>query len=158
MRREAELISALRALATDPSARGLLDDAAVLEVGGATLVLTHDMIVENVHFLPGDPPEDIAWKLVAVNFSDLAAKGAKPIGVLLGYGLREDAAWNNAFVGGLGRALAAFDAPLLGGDTTSLPVDAPNSFGMTAIGLATGPVPSRSGARAGDQLWVSGTI
>jgi thiamine-monophosphate kinase len=158
MSRESELIAALRALATDPAARGLLDDAAVLEIGGVTLVLTHDMIVENVHFLPGDPPEDVAWKLVAVNFSDLAAKGAKPIGVLLGFGLREDAAWNNAFVGGLGRALAAFGTPLLGGDTTSLPVDAPNSFGMTAIGIASGPVPSRSGASEGDMLWVSGTI
>jgi thiamine-monophosphate kinase len=158
MSRESDLIATLRGLATHPAARGLMDDAAVLEVGGTTLVLTHDMIVENVHFLPDDPPGDVAWKLVAVNFSDLAAKGARPLGVLLGYGLREDAAWNAAFVEGLGKVLAAFGVPLLGGDTTSLPVDAPNSFGMTAIGLASGPAPSRAGARPGDALWVSGTI
>ena len=71
--------------AGDPAARGLLDDAAVLEIGGATLVLTHDMIVEGVHFLPDDPPGDVAWKLLAVNLSDLAAKGARPVGALLGY-------------------------------------------------------------------------
>lgn len=158
MSRESDLLLSLRALATDPAARGLLDDAAVLEVGGATLVLTHDMLVEGVHFLSEDPPGDVAWKLVAVNLSDLAAKGARPIGVLLGFGLREDASWNKAFVEGLGRALAAFEVPLLGGDTTSLPVDAPDCFGLTAIGIADGPVPSRSGAQPGDLLWVSGTI
>ena len=79
---EADFIARLRSIATDPAARGLADDVAVL----GDLVLTHDMIVEGVHFLPDDTPQDIAWKLVAVNLSDLAAKGAAPLGVLLGKG------------------------------------------------------------------------
>ena len=144
----------MRALAPDPAARGLFDDAAVLELGGETLVLTHDMIVEGVHFLPNDPPGDVAWKLVAVNLSDLAAKGARPIGALLGFTLG-DADWDRAFAKGLGEALAAFGLPLLGGDTVSSPTRA---LGLTAIGRAAGPVPARSGARPGDRLWVSGTI
>jgi thiamine-monophosphate kinase len=150
---EAAFIDSLRALATSPAARGLADDAAVLEVGGTTLVLTHDVIAEGVHFLPDDPPGDVAWKLVAVNLSDLAAKGARPLGVLLGFALGEEA-WDRAFVEGLSAALRAFGLPLLGGDT----VAAPRVLGLTAIGEATGPVPSRSGAKPGDHLWVSGTI
>jgi thiamine-monophosphate kinase len=154
MSAEAAFIDSLRALATDPAARGLLDDAAVLEVGGETLVLTHDMIVEGVHYLPGDPPADVAWKLIAVNLSDLAAKGARPLGVLLGFTLGE-AAWDKAFAEGLAAVLTAFAIPLLGGDTVSAPA---RVLGLTAIGRAAGPVPSRSGARPGDLLWVSGTI
>jgi thiamine-monophosphate kinase len=153
MSAEADFIAALRALATSPAARGLADDAAVLELGGRRLVLTHDVLAEGVHFLAGDPPEDVAWKLLAVNLSDLAAKGATPLGVLLGYPLGEEA-WNRAFVEGLGAALAAFNVPLLGGDT----VAAPRVLGLTAIGEAAGPVPSRGGALPGDGLWVTGTI
>ena len=147
----------MRPLATDPGARGFLDDAALLEVGGQTLILTHDMIVEGVHYLPGDPPEDVAWKLVAVNLSDLAAKGARPLGALLGYALG-DTAWDRAFASGLRTVLTAFAMPLLGGDTVSMPAGAPRALGLTALGTASGPVPSRSGARPGDQLWVSGAI
>ena len=154
---ESAFIASLRALATGPAARGLLDDTAVLEVGGKSLVLTHDMLVEGVHFLPGDPPGDVAWKLVAVNLSDLAAKGARPLVVLLGYGLG-DPEWDCAFVAGLGTALAAFDTALLGGDTVAAPAGAPRTLGLTAIGEAAGPVPSRSGARMGDHLWVTGAI
>jgi len=153
MSAEAEFIAALRALATSPAARGLADDAAVLEVGGRRLVLTHDVLAEGVHFLPDDPPGDVAWKLLAVNLSDLAAKGATPLGVLLGYPLGDES-WDRAFVEGLGAALAAFGVPLLGGDT----VAAPRVLGLTAIGESGGPVPSRGGARPGDALWVSGTI
>ncbi|HEV7660587.1 MAG TPA: thiamine-phosphate kinase [Allosphingosinicella sp.] len=154
MSAETAFIDSLRALATDPAARGLLDDAAVLDVGGETLVLTHDMIVEGVHYLPGDPPGDVAWKLVAVNLSDLAAKGARPIGVLLGFTLGgED--WDRAFADGLGAALAAFGVPLLGGDTVCAPA---RVLSLTAIGRAAHLPPSRSGARPGDLLWVSGTI
>jgi hypothetical protein len=108
---ETDLLAALRGIAPHPAARGLMDDAAVL----GDLVLTHDMIVEGVHFLPTDPPADIAWKLVAVNLSDLAAKGAVPLGVLTGTGLTQDSSWNAAFVEGLGAALAALNVPLLGG-------------------------------------------
>lgn len=157
MTAESEFIQLLRSLAGHPAARGLMDDAAVLEVGGANLVLTQDMIVEGVHFLATDPPEDVAWKLVAVNLSDLAGKGARPIGALLGYSLGDDG-WDRAFVSGLGSALQAFGLALLGGDTVRPPSDAPRSFGLTAIGEAPGPVPSRADAKAGDLLWVSGSI
>ena len=153
---EAAFVRALRGLASFPAARGLLDDAAVLDVGCARLVLTHDMLVEGVHFLPTDPPGGVAWKLVAVNLSDLAAKGARPLGALLGYTLTGDEAWDAAFLEGLATALRAFDLPLLGGDTVSS--SGPRTLGLTAIGEATGPVPSRSGARPGDHLWVSGSI
>ena len=145
---EADFLTLLRPLATHPAARGLLDDAAVL----GDLVLTHDVLVEGVHFLPGDSPETVAWKLVAVNLSDLAAKGATPVGVLLGYPL-STSVWDAAFVRGLGEALTHFDVPLLGGDT----VTGPRVLSLTAIGRAE-IAPSRSGARASDRLWVTGTI
>ena len=157
MTAESEFISALRRIATDPAARGLFDDVAVLEIGGATLVLTHDMLVEGVHYRPGDPPGDVAWKLVAANLSDLAGKGARPLGVLLGYALG-DGRWDAEFTTGLHITLAAFGLPLLGGDTVALPQGSPRVLGLTAMGTADGPVPARYGARAGDHLWVSGTI
>lgn len=152
---EADFIARLRAIATDPAARGLADDAAVL----GDMVLTHDMIVEGVHFLPDERPQDVAWKLVAVNLSDLAAKGAVPVGVLLGYSLAGDEAWDIAFADGLDIVLRRYGLPLLGGDTVGVPAGAPRSFGLTAIGRAPAEgAPSRSGMRPGDQLWVSGTI
>ena len=157
MAAEERFVGQLRCLARSAAARGLVDDAAVLAIGGTTLVLTHDMLVEGVHYLPDDPPEDVAWKLVAVNLSDLAAKGARPVGALLGYTLG-DAAWDAAFVAGLGTALGAFGMPLLGGDTVSAPAGAGRTLGLTAIGEAIGAVPSRAGAQAGDLLWVSGAI
>ncbi len=145
---EADFLALLRPLATHPAARGLLDDAAVL----GDLVLTHDVLVKGIHFRPDDAPADIAWKLLAVNLSDLSAKGATPIGVLLGYPL-SDADWDEAFVRGLGIALAHFNVALLGGDT----VQGPRVLSLTAIGR-TAFAPSRSGARAGDALWVTGII
>ena len=145
---EADFLALLRPLATHPAARGFLDDAAVL----GDLVFTHDMLVENVHFLPDDPPGDVAWKLLAVNLSDLAAKGAVPLGVLLGYPLGDEQ-WDRAFVAGLTEALAHFDVPLLGGDT----VRGPRVLSLTAIGWSA-IAPSRSGAQAGDALYVSGVI
>ncbi len=144
----------MRALASHPAARGLADDCAVLEVGAETLVLTHDMMVEGVHALAGQDAADVAWKLVATNLSDLAAKGAEPLGVLVGYMLGPDDA---RFVEGLGEALAHYRVPLLGGDTTSGP--GPRSFGLTAIGRASfTPVPARSGAKPGDALYLSGPV
>jgi thiamine-monophosphate kinase len=151
---EAEFIAALRPLATDAGARGLLDDTAVLPMASTNLMLTHDMIVEGVHYLPTDPPGDVAWKLLAVNLSDLAAKGATPLGVLLGYALTGDGDWDAAFVAGLGEALAHFAVPLLGGDTVTAPT---RVLGLTAIGHAV-VAPPRSGAREGDVLYVTGTI
>lgn len=154
MTREAAFIAALRGLASHPAARGLVDDCAVLEVGGETLILTHDMMVEGVHWLAGQDPADVAWKLLATNLSDLAAKGAEPIGVLLGYSLAED---NTRFAEGLGEALAHFAVPLLGGDTVSNP--GAQTLGLTALGRATcRPVPSRSGARPGDGVWITGPV
>ncbi|MEO0030900.1 MAG: thiamine-phosphate kinase [Pseudomonadota bacterium] len=151
---ESALIAALRGIATAPGARGLADDCALLEIGGETLVLTHDMMVEGVHWLPGQDEADVAWKLVATNLSDLAAKGAEPVGVLLGYTLGPD---DDRFVQGLKACLAAYDVPLLGGDTVASA--GPRAHGLTAIGRATHrPVPSRSGARPGDAVWITGPV
>src|SRR5690606_14592231 len=140
-------------MAGDPAARGLMDDVALL----GDLVLTTDTMVEGVHYLPGDPPASLGWKLAAVNLSDLAAKGAVPVGCLLNYALSDDPAWDAAFLGGLADILGRYAMPLLGGDTVAMPAGAPRSFSLTAIGRAANP-PSRSGARAGDALWVTGTI
>ena len=153
---EAEFVDALRALALHPAARGLGDDCAVLELGGEALVLTHDAMAEGVHFLAGQDMADVAWRLVATTLSDLAAKGAEPLGVLLGATLG-DAAGDARFMSGLGEALAHYGAPLLGGDTIS--GGAGRGFGLTALGRATcRPVPSRGGARVGDALWICGTV
>jgi thiamine-monophosphate kinase len=151
---ERAFIESLKALAKEPAARGLQDDCAVREVGGEALVLTHDTMVEGVHTLPGQDPADIAWKLVTTNLSDLAAKGARPIGVILGYMLGPG---DERFVAGLSEVLTRYDVPLLGGDTTS--GGPPRAWGLTAIGRATHrPVPSRSGARVGDTVWVTGPL
>lgn len=145
---EAEFLTALRTLPLHPAALGLTDDAAHL----GDLVLTTDMIVEGVHFLTSDPAGDVAWKLVATNLSDLAAKGAAPAGVLLGYPLGDDA-WDRAFLAGLSAVLDAYACPLLGGDTVS----GGRTFALTALGRSDRRI-LRSGARSGDALWVTGTI
>lgn len=149
---EAEFLVFLRTLPLHPGARMLADDTAAL----GRYTITTDTIVEGVHFLPDDPPGDIAWKLLATNLSDLAAKGAKPEGVLLNYPLSYSS-WDTAFLEGLHRALDRFSVALLGGDTISLPNGAPRILTLTAIGAA-GPAPPRSGAQPGDGLWVTGTI
>jgi thiamine-monophosphate kinase len=160
MSRESAFIDSLRAIATHKAARALQDDAAVLPAPiGRDLVFTHDMLVEGVHFLSDDPPGDVAWKLLAVNLSDLAAKGAEPIGVLMGFGLTGDPAWDDAFTAGLARALVHFGVPLLGGDTVSQPEGDSRVLGLTAIGqVAPGRAPDRRGALAGDGLYVTGPI
>ena len=154
MKGEAAFVEAMRALARDPAARGLADDCAVMEFGGEALVLTHDMMVEGVHTLPGQDPADVAWKLVAVNLSDLAACGARPLGVLLGHMLGEHDA---RFAEGLAEVLDHYGVPLLGGDTVA--GGSPRAWGLTAIGVATHrPVPSRAGARSGDGVWITGSL
>ncbi len=126
----------------------------MLELGGETLILTHDMMAQGTHFRADADLADVAWKLVAVNLSDLAAKGAQPLGVLLGYSLGDGDA---RFVDGLGEALAAFDVPLLGGDTVR--AAGPRSFGLTAIGRATHiPVPDRRKAQPGETVWITGVL
>ncbi|MBA4305920.1 MAG: thiamine-phosphate kinase [Sphingopyxis sp.] len=157
MTSESTFINLMRALATDPSARSLLDDCAVISVGAENLILTHDMMAEGVHWLSNADPADVAWKLVASNLSDLASKGARPLGVLLGFMLGEDA-WDRAFAAGLQTALVHFDVPLLGGDTVANRGDK-RALGLTAIGAATyTPVPARSGARPGDMVYLTGTL
>ena len=149
---ETAFLHALRGLPVHPAARGLNDDTAVI----GDLVVTTDTLVEGVHFLPDDPAGDVAWKLVATNLSDLAAKGATPVGVLLNYPL-SDALWDRGFLDGLGEILCAYDCPLIGGDTVTLPPGAPRMLTVTALGRSDF-APSRDGARAGDALWVTGTI
>lgn len=149
---EDDFLARLRTLPLHPGAAGLRDDTAM--IGGH--VVTTDTLVEGVHFLPTDAPEDVAWKLVATNLSDLAAKGAVPAGILLNYPLGEED-WDTAFLQGLGEVLAAFATPLIGGDTVTLPGGAPRILTVTAFGTDAA-APPRSGARAGDALWVTGTI
>lgn len=157
MTTESTFIEMMRGIARDPAARGLVDDAAVIELGTETLILTHDMMAEDVHWLPKADPADIAWKLVSVNLSDLAAKGARPLGVLLGFMLG-DSDWDRRFAAGLAQVLAHYDVALLGGDTVANRGDK-RALGLTAIGAATHrPVPSRGGARAGDLVYVTGTL
>jgi thiamine-monophosphate kinase len=157
MTSESSFIALMRAMATDPAARSLLDDTAVIPFGTETLILTHDMMTEGVHWLPTATPEDIAWKLVSVNLSDLAAKGAKPLGVLLGFMLGDND-WDRRFADGLRVALDHYAVPLLGGDTVANRGDK-RALGMTAIGAAIcKPVPARTGAQASDALYVTGTL
>lgn len=137
-------------------ARGLDDDCAVIDIGGETLVLTHDAMAEGIHYLADQDPADVAWKLVATNLSDLAAKGAEPIGVLLGYML---GAGDARFLEGFGEALDHYRTPLLGGDTISGIGPGARVLGLTAVGRATHrPVPSRSDAIPGDALWITGPV
>ena len=154
MSSELQIIERLRALATHPAARGLQDDAAVLD----GLVLTHDTIAEGIHYLPTDPPASVGWKLVAVNLSDLAAKGARPAGALLSLTLAGEDSWTEAFLSGVAAACESYGLPLLGGDTISLPGGAPRVLGLTAIGRAGPSVPARGGGKPGDRLWLIGTL
>jgi len=160
MRERSLIESLLKPLAGHPAARGLTDDAAVLTPPlGRDLVLTHDVLACGVHYLPSDPPSEVAWKLLAVNLSDLAGMGARPVGVLMGLGLgpAEDEAWLTAFTAGLQRGLDRWGVALFGGDTVSGLDRA--VLGLTAIGQVDhGRALSRSGARAGDDLYVTGTI
>src|SRR3982751_3398255 len=149
---EREVIARLKRIATDPAARGLADDAALLD----GLVITHDTIAEGVHFLPFDPPASVGWKLVAVNLSDVAAKGARPRAALLSMCIG-DPDWDELFLDGVEAACERYGLCLIGGDTLALPAGAPRVLGLTAIGAAGERVPSRSGARPGAILWVIGT-
>jgi thiamine-monophosphate kinase len=150
----------LAPLAHPEWARGLSDDVAVLPSRpGHDLVLTKDALVEGVHFLAGDPLDTVAQKLLRVNLSDLAAKGADPFGYLLACAWSARCGWSEreAFVLGLARDQSAFNVMLLGGDTVSTP--GPVSFSATMLGWAPkGSVVGRGGARAGDRVFVTGRI
>jgi thiamine-monophosphate kinase len=152
--REREVIARLRRIATSPEARGLLDDVALL----GRLVVTHDTIAEGVHFLSSDPAASVGWKLIAVNLSDLAAKGATPAGALLSLTTTSSGKWELNFLSGIEAACESYGLPLIGGDTIALPEGAPRVLGLTAIGRAGKKVPHRAGAKPGDALWLVGTV
>jgi len=140
--------------------RGLLDDVAVVPSRpGHDLVLTKDAIVEGVHFLPDDPLDTVARKLMRVNLSDLAAKGAEPFGYLLACHWSQRCGWPERmmFCDGLRVDQKAFGVALLGGDTVATP--GPASFSMTMLGWTPkGRTVGRAGARPGDLVFVTGAI
>ncbi len=140
--------------------RGLKDDVAVLPSRpGFDLVLTKDAVVEGVHFLPDDPLDTVAMKLLRVNLSDLAAKGAEPFGYLLACCWSERCGWpeRQAFAAGLAADQATFGVHLLGGDTVSTP--GPAFFSLTALGWTPRDrAVGRAGAQPGDLVFVTGTI
>ncbi len=141
-------------------AEGLTDDAAFLDVDPASeLVITTDALVADVHFLAADPPDLIARKALRVNLSDLAAKGARPLGYILTIALPRttDEAWIAAFCAGLAADQAEFGLSLMGGDTTATP--GPLTLSVTAFGtVPRGRALKRRAAQAEDVVLVSGTI
>ena len=147
-------------LATRPGALGLSDDAAFLTPpAGCDLVLKTDAIVGGVHFFPEDAPDLVASKALRVNLSDLAAKGARPLGFLLSLALPKETgeAWLTEFAKGLRGDSVLFGCPLFGGDTdrTSGPV----VISVAMFGsVPNGTMVRRMGARAGDLVFVTGTI
>ena len=143
-----------------PGALNLTDDAAVLAPPpGRELVLSADAMVAGVHFLPDDPPDLVARKLLRTNLSDLAAMGAAPLGYLMTVSAPRGTpdAWFAGFAAGLAQDQAEFGICVLGGDTTATP--GPVSLSLTILGtVAPGEAIRRSGARPGDGLWVTGSI
>src|SRR2546425_11890192 len=109
MTAERDILKRLRRIATHPAARDLLDDVALLD----QLVITHDTIAEGVHFLSSDPPASVGWKLVAVNLSDLAAKGAAPAGALLSLTMAGPDQWTLDFLAGIEAACESYSLPLI---------------------------------------------
>ena|SRR5690348_7998637 len=147
-------------LVTAESAFALSDDAAVLEPpAGCDLVLTTDGVIAGVHFFPEDPPESIARKVLRMNLSDLASKGATPVGFLLSIALPRSTpeSWIAGFAEGLGRDIADYCCPLLGGDTDHTP--GPLSISITAFGaVPQGRMVRRATAKPGDLIAVTGSI
>jgi thiamine-monophosphate kinase len=137
-------------------ALGIGDDAALLECPpGTQLVASTDTLVAGVHFPPSVPAAAIGHRALAVNLSDLAAMGARPAWALLGLTLPEaDEAWLGEFAAGLSGLARAHDVALVGGDTTRGPL----CITVALLGyLPRGGALTRSGGRAGDALFVSGT-
>ena len=147
-------------LAKHPGAFGLADDAAAIAPpAGHDVVLKTDGLIAGVHFFSDDPAEGVGRKALRVNLSDLAAKGAAPLGFLLAIALPKDFSedWLAGFARGLGEDADAYGCPLLGGDTDSTP--GPISISVAAFGtVPTGTMVKRSGAKVGDHVFVSGTI
>jgi thiamine-monophosphate kinase len=157
---EDELIARFFAPMAAPEGLELKDDAALLTAPKDDLVLTKDALVAGVHFFADDPPGAIARKALRVNLSDLAAKGAEPIGFLIALVLPDDWTlhWLAAFAAGLAADATDYRCPLLGGDTVKTP--GPLTISITALGAVRlgGRMARRAGVRAGDLLYVSGTI
>jgi thiamine-monophosphate kinase len=157
---EFERIARFFAPLAAPGGLGLLDDAALVDCrAGRRLVITADAMVAGIHFRPEDPAEFVARKLLRVNLSDLAAMGARPLYYLLTTALPAalGAQWVEDFARGLGQDQQLYQVALLGGDSVSTP--GPAALSLTAIGeIAAGAEIRRSGARPGDEIWVSGTI
>jgi len=149
-----------RPIAKHPAALGLRDDAAVLTPPtGHDLVLTVDAVVSGVHFLADDPADTIAKKALRVNLSDLAAKGAAPVGALLSLSIPANTGdeWLELFARGLAEDCKLFECPLLGGDMTRTP--GALTISITVLGsVPSGTMVQRKGARAGDAVVVTGTI
>jgi thiamine-monophosphate kinase len=147
-------------LATDPGALGLSDDAAFLPApAGCDLVLKTDAIVGGVHFFTDDAAQAVASKALRVNLSDLAAKGARPLGFLLSLALPKEIGeeWLSGFAEGLRGDSVLFGCPLFGGDTDRTP--GPITISIAMIGsVPTGTMVRRAGAKPGDRVFVSGTI
>lgn len=147
-------------LATHPGALGLSDDAAFVSApAGCELVLKTDAIVGGVHFFPDDPAQAVASKALRVNLSDLAAKGARPLGFLLSLVLPKETGeeWLSGFAEGLRSDSVLFGCPLFGGDTDRTP--GPITISIAMIGsVPEGTMVRRSGAKPGDRVFVSGTI
>jgi thiamine-monophosphate kinase len=147
-------------LATSKAALGLKDDVALLRGRSADdLVLTTDTIVEGIDFFAADPADTVAKKALRVNLSDLAAKGAEPVGYLLTLMLpgRIDVRWLRRFTKGLRADQKRFGIALLGGDLSA--TRGPLSISITALGsVPKGKAALRSGAKPGDLVFVTGTI
>src|SRR6516225_2597763 len=149
-----------RPIATHPGAFGLADDAAAIAPPpGCDLVLKTDGVISGVHFFPDDPADAVARKALRINLSDLAAKGAAPLGFLLTIGLPAGLppGWIEAFARGLREDAEHYGCPLLGGDTDKSP------GAITVYIMALGAVPHgtmvrRKGARPGDVVIATGTI
>jgi thiamine-monophosphate kinase len=136
---------------------GVGDDCALLDIPeGYQLALTVDTMVENVHFFAGEDPESVGHKLLAVNLSDLAAMGAKPIAVTLAITLPEvDQSWLQAFSLGFMQLAAQYKVDLIGGDTTSGPL----AMTVQAMGLIPkNQALTRATANPGDLIYVSGAL
>ena len=136
---------------------GVGDDCALLRVGaGMQLATSTDLLIEGRHFLSTVPPERLGHKALAVNLSDLAACGARPLAFTLSLALpRVDADFLAGFARGLWALADAHGCELIGGDTTQGPL----AIGISVFGeVPTGQALLRSGARAGDAIWVSGTL
>lgn len=157
---EFELIARVFAPLAGEGTFGLVDDAAVYAPpAGEDLVLTKDALAAGVHFFPDDPWDAVARKALRVNLSDLAAKGATPVGYLLALGLPDD--WTVEAVDALGAGLRAdqdaYGFALFGGDTIRTPERL--TLSVTAIGrVPTGRVVRRGGVCPGDVIFATGTI